>query len=204
MIPCWTWSDHFSMGAFQQAWHLSSYFTVPDLLFLDCKRASELSITNQPNGPEDLDKMVVTTLGRNIDGFQKVYRFSIYGKFDRSGLAIIFCFWSIVLHVSYPSGMLPMNPRYIRTSSRWWVLLWKDYWWFQVGLSNFDFRQIWHFTIHVRDYPHAMTISIMYHTQIPQRIWCWGFGAADKMHHMKVRFMQCFITISLWQIDILY
>ena len=104
-----------------------------------------------------------------------------------------------MLHVSYPSRMLPMNPRYIRTSSRWWVLLWKDYWWFQVGLSNFDFRQIWHFTIHVRDYPHAMTISIMYHTQIPQRIWCWGFGAADKMHHMKGRFMQCFITISLWQ-----
>jgi len=44
-------------------------------------------------------------------------------KFDRSRPAIIFCFSTILEHVSYPLTMLPIDPRYIRTSSRWWVHL---------------------------------------------------------------------------------
>ena len=32
-----------------------------------------------------------------------------------------------------------IKPRFIWTSSRWWVLLWKDYGWFQIELLIFDF-----------------------------------------------------------------
>ena len=32
-----------------------------------------------------------------------------------------------------------IHPRLIRTSWRWWVLLWKDFGWFQIELSIFDF-----------------------------------------------------------------
>ena len=53
------------------------------------------------------------------------FRFLV--KFHRSGPAIIFNFWTITEQVSYPSKKLHIKPRFIRTSSRWWVLLWKDY-----------------------------------------------------------------------------
>ena len=33
----------------------------------------------------------------------------------------------------------PIKPRFMRTSSRWWVLLWKDYGRFVIELSIFDF-----------------------------------------------------------------
>ena len=65
--------------------------------------------------------------------------FRFFVKFHRSGPAIIFDFWTIMEQVSYPSKKLLIKPRFIRTSSRWWVLLWKDYGWFLIELSIFDF-----------------------------------------------------------------
>ena len=66
-----------------------------------------------------------------------IFNFSI--KFHRSGPAIIFSLWTITEHVSYASKKLLIKPRFIRTSSRWSVLLWKDCGWFLLGLSIFDF-----------------------------------------------------------------
>ena len=40
---------------------------------------------------------------------------------------------------SYQSKKFLIKPRLIWTSSRWWVLLWKDYGWFLIELSIFDF-----------------------------------------------------------------
>ena len=57
-------------------------------------------------------------------------------KFHRSGPAIIFSFWTIMEHVSYPSKKLLIKQK---TSSRWWVLLWKDYGWFLIELQIFNF-----------------------------------------------------------------
>ena len=37
-----------------------------------------------------------------------------------------------------------IKPRFIRTSSRWWVLLWRDFGWFLIEVSIFDFS--WNFT----------------------------------------------------------
>ena len=65
--------------------------------------------------------------------------FRFFVKLHRSGPAIIFSFWTILEDVSYPSKKLLIKPRFIRTSSRWWVLLWKNYGWFLIELSIFDF-----------------------------------------------------------------
>ena len=62
-------------------------------------------------------------------------------KFHRSGSAIIFSFSTIMEHVSYPSKKLLIKQK---TSSRWWVLLWKDYGWFLVELSIINYS--WNFT----------------------------------------------------------
>ena len=63
-------------------------------------------------------------------------------KFHRSGPAIIFSFWTIVENVTYLTKKLLIKPRFIRTSSRWWVLLWNDYGWFVIELSILDFSSI--------------------------------------------------------------
>ena len=60
-------------------------------------------------------------------------------KFHKSGLARILSFWTIMEHVSYPPKKLQINQRFIKTSSRWLVLLWKDYGCFLTELSIFDF-----------------------------------------------------------------
>ena len=60
-------------------------------------------------------------------------------KFHRSGPAIIFSFWTITEHVSYASKKLLIKPRFIRTSSRWSVTLWKDCGWLLIRLSIFWF-----------------------------------------------------------------
>ena len=41
-------------------------------------------------------------------------------------------------HVSYGSEKLLIKPRFIRTSSRRWVLLWENYWWFLIELLIFN------------------------------------------------------------------
>ena len=69
----------------------------------------------------------------------RIVDFRFFVKFHRSGPAIIFNSWTIMEHVSYPSKKILIKPRFIRTSSRWWVLLWKDYGWFLIELSIFDF-----------------------------------------------------------------
>jgi len=42
-------------------------------------------------------------------------------------------------HDSYQPKKFQINQRFIKTSSRWLVLLWKDYGWFLTELSIFDF-----------------------------------------------------------------
>ena len=62
--------------------------------------------------------------------------FRFFVKFDRSGPAKIFSFWTLREHVSYSSKKL-LNKQ--KTSSTWWVFLWKDYRCFLIELSIFDF-----------------------------------------------------------------
>ena len=57
----------------------------------------------------------------------KIFDFQFLIQFHRSGPSIIFSFSTIAEHVSYASKKLLIKPRFIRTSSRWSVLLWKDY-----------------------------------------------------------------------------
>ena len=66
----------------------------------------------------------------------RIADFQFVFKFNRSGPAIIFSFWTIMEYVSYPSKKLLIKQK---TSSRWWVLLWKDYRWFLIELPIFDF-----------------------------------------------------------------
>ena len=69
----------------------------------------------------------------------RVVDFQFFVKFHRSGPSIMFSFWTITEHDIYASKKLLIKPRFIRTSSWWWVLLWKDYGWFMIELSIFDF-----------------------------------------------------------------
>ena len=69
----------------------------------------------------------------------RIVNFQLFMNFHRSGPAIIFNFWTITEHVSYASKKLLIKPRFIWTSSRWSVLLWKDYGWFLIKLSIFNF-----------------------------------------------------------------
>ena len=69
----------------------------------------------------------------------RIVNFWFFVKFHRSGPAIIFSFWTITEHVSYASKKLLIKPRFIRTSSRWSVLLWKDYGCFLIECSIFNF-----------------------------------------------------------------
>ena len=72
----------------------------------------------------------------------RIVDFQFFVKFHRSGPAIIFSFWTITEHVSYASKKLLIKPRFIRTSSRWSVLLWKDYGCFLIECSISIFCQI--------------------------------------------------------------
>ena len=65
--------------------------------------------------------------------------FQFFIKFHRSGPAIILSLWTILEDVRKPSKKLLIKQSFIRTSSRWWVLLWKNYGWFLIKLSIFDF-----------------------------------------------------------------
>ena len=65
--------------------------------------------------------------------------FNFSSNFTGPDPAIIFSFWTITEHVSYGSKKLLIKPRFIRASSRWWVLLWKDYGCFRIELSIFNF-----------------------------------------------------------------
>ena len=69
----------------------------------------------------------------------RIVNFGFFVKFHRSGPAIIFSFGTISEHISYGSKKLPIKPRFIRTSSSRSVFLWKDYGWFLIELSIFNF-----------------------------------------------------------------
>ena len=66
----------------------------------------------------------------------RIVKSRFFVKFHKSGPATIFSFSTIMDHVSYPSKKLLIKRK---TSSRWWVLLRKDYGWFLIELSIFDF-----------------------------------------------------------------
>ena len=62
--------------------------------------------------------------------------FDFSSNFKGPGPAIIFSFCTLTEHVSYSSKMLLIKQK---TSSTWCVLLRKDYGWFLIELSIFDF-----------------------------------------------------------------
>ena len=74
----------------------------------------------------------------------RIVDFQFFIKFHRSSPAIIFIFWTMMKHVSYPSKMLLIKSRFIRTSSRWSILLWRNCGWFLIGFVNFGFFVIFH------------------------------------------------------------
>ena len=74
----------------------------------------------------------------------RIVNFQFLIKFHRSGPAIIFSFWTFTEHVSCASKKLLIKPRFIRTLSRWWVLLWKDYGCFLIELTIFNFLSNFH------------------------------------------------------------
>ena len=86
-----------------------------------------------PNQAKELINMVSATL----EGlWMRIVDFRFFVKLHRSGPLIIFSFWSLTEDVSYASKKLLIKQK---TSSTWWVLLWKDYGWFLMELSIFDF-----------------------------------------------------------------
>ena len=98
--------------------------------------ACKLSIKKAHNQAKDLIKMVSITLEGLWMVSDRIADFQFFVKFHRSGPAIIFSFWTITEHVSYPSKKLIIKQK---TSSRWWLLFWKIYGWFLIELSLFDF-----------------------------------------------------------------
>ena len=69
----------------------------------------------------------------------KIVDFRFFVKFHKSGPAIIFSFSTITEHVSYASKKLLIKRIFLRTSSRWSVLLWKDHGWFLIKFLIFNF-----------------------------------------------------------------
>ena len=94
---------------------------------------------NQVKIYHGLIKMVSITLEWLWMFSDRIVDFQFFVKFHWSGPAIIFSFWTITEHVSYGSEKLLIKPRFIRTSSRWSVLLCKVYGCFLIELSIFNF-----------------------------------------------------------------
>ena len=80
--------------------------------------------------------MVCVTLERLLMVSVRIVDFRFFAKFHKSGPAIIFRFGTLTEHVSYASKKLLIKQK---TSSTWCVLLWKDYEWFLLELSIFNF-----------------------------------------------------------------
>ena len=66
----------------------------------------------------------------------RIVDFRCFITFHKSGPAKIFSFWNTKEHVSKASKKLLIK---VKTSSTWWMLLWKYYGWFLIELSIFDF-----------------------------------------------------------------
>ena len=108
-----------------------SFWTITEHVTYPSKK-----VLNQAKIYQDFIKMVSITLEGLWMVSDRIVDFRFFVKFHRSGPAKIFSFSTITEHISYPSKKMP---RLIRTSSRWWVLLWKDFGWFQIELLIFDF-----------------------------------------------------------------
>ena len=131
------WNCRFSI--FRQ---ISQVRTCNNFQFLNYRGACYLShkkAPNQTNIYQDFIKKISITLEKLWMVSDGIAYFKFFVKFHRSGPAIIFSFWTITEHVSYQSKKLLIKPRFIRTSSRWWVLLWNHYGWFVIELSILDF-----------------------------------------------------------------
>ena len=130
----WMVSDRIVKSRFYVKFH--RFRTSNNFHFFNYHGACYLSMKKAPNQAKDLIKMVSVT----PDGFwmvsDRIFNSCFFVKFHRSGSAIIFSFSNIMEHVSYPSRKLLIKPK---TSSRWWVLLRKDYGWFLIELSIFNF-----------------------------------------------------------------
>ena len=79
-----------------------------------------------------------------LEGFwmvsDRIVDFQFFVKVHRSGPAKTFSFWTITEHMlAIHQKRFLIKPRFIWTSSRWWILLWKDYGWFLIELLIFDF-----------------------------------------------------------------
>ena len=136
------WNCRFSIFC-----EISQVRTCNNFQFLNYNGACELCIKKAPNQSkiyQDLIKIVIITLEGLWMFSDRIVDFQFCIKFHRSGPAIIFSFWTITKHVSYASKKLLIKPRFIRASSKWSVLLWKDYGCFLMKLSIFDFS--WNFT----------------------------------------------------------
>ena len=66
----------------------------------------------------------------------RIVDFRFFIKFDRSEPAMVWRFWTITEHVSYPSKKLLIKQNIL---PRWWLLLCKNYGWFPIEFSIFDF-----------------------------------------------------------------
>ena len=123
-----------------------SNFTGPDLqkffsfwTITEHVSSQSKKVPNPSKIDQDFMKMVSITL----EGFwmvsDRIVDFQFFVKFHRSGPAKIFSFRTIMEQVSYQSKRFLIKPRLIWTSRRRWVLLWKDFGWFQIELLIFNF-----------------------------------------------------------------
>ena len=112
---------------------ISQVRTCNNFQFFNSHRPCYLSIKKGPTQAKELINMVSATL----EGlWMRIVDFQFFGKLHRSRPAIIFSFWSLTEHVSYASKKLLIKQK---TSSTRFMLLWKDYVWFLIKLSIFDF-----------------------------------------------------------------
>ena len=159
MDGCW-WNCRFSI--FRQIWQVR---TCNNFQFWNSQRTCQLCIKKAPKQAKDFFNMVSVSLeglsmfsdrivdflifrqisqvrtcnmvSATLEGlWMRIVDFQFFVKLHRSGPAIILSFSSLTEHVSYTSKKL-LNKQ--NTSSTWWVLLWKDYGWFLMELSIFDF-----------------------------------------------------------------
>ena len=124
---------------------ISQVGTCNNFQFLNYHGACELSTYKAPNQAriyQDLIKTVSVIqewLWMVFDRIIDFRFFRFFVKFPRSRPAIIFSFLTIMEHFSYPPTKLLIKQRFIKISSRWWVLLWKHYDCFLTELSILDF-----------------------------------------------------------------
>jgi len=115
---------------------LHSFGHAKNFQFLHYHKACYLSIKKDPNQAKHFIKMVSVTLEGLWIVSDRIVDFRFFVKFHKSGPAIIFSFWTISEHVSHASKKLLIKQN---TSSALCLLLWKDYGWFLIEFSIFDF-----------------------------------------------------------------